>query len=982
MEKINDCKINLMTNRTIWIKTICVFLLAGFLISPPAEAQIRAGSGYLKMLTGAREVGLFGTLTAALDHSYSFYANPAATGFAREWQWSATYTKWISDLYNASFLYGRKIHTPWSQLTKFMLGINYLGIPEFNNVSTTNSSVPAAPVSGNNLLLTASVGQPLSLVSRNLSLGANVKYFNSELAEFKTDAFIFDLGLLYRTPRYSFLKPVKGLLDYIIFSGGLSITNMGNAIVFISEETPLPQTVRAGIAANIGSHRGIQFSVGSDYRLVRDEDGYFTFGYEISWRQLVSLRLGYSREKNLLGNFTFGGTIRLDDRIMNNALVGRNNALRMDLAVSQNNDYFASPYHGSITHQPIGPEQFNLLSPAYDEKITSDSVTLKWEMTTDPDLFDDIEHWLVVDQDSNQLAEVKRFVDGNKDSLFLFLKDAGFLVNQKTIQNQLVITDLAAGTYFWTVVAYDTDHHLRLARMKQHEIARFQVTAPDPRVIALDFDYSPWITEDDYQGVLKVTISNMGNRAAKDFSLSIFDSLVNDQSAMNIKNLITSQSLPIIEPGQIVKIESEWETKYAGLHQIRAEIASSKRTVNQFSQTFYTIPKGLFSTNDTVIVQENFHYIYDLPYIGKIFFDSSSAAVKASYISNWVIEPPLAVFARRLQQNPMIKIKLQGTIDPNSGEQDINLANQRAMAVRDSLHHLGVNLDQMEILPGNKLEPRRVTRMTTDTQWILEERRRVDLTTEPEFEENLFQPLETTYIDKTILPIPFQSTIQGVVPLVSGYIKLTSSDHADSLNINEFVEGANLIKNIDWLLMSQDTNNLADWLQKPVSYSLVLTDSLNRCFQVRAKNAYLDEEVTGRQRKYYILANFAQASPFYNFYWSNLLKSVPTLLEDKNILICFQGHGCAIGSDQINTVLSKQRAATFMEKFLQDVQKYYPDLYDDVKQRTDLPQGFGETEPLSFKTLEGKVVFLGDNSTPLGRQMNRRVMVCFSPRGK
>jgi outer membrane protein OmpA-like peptidoglycan-associated protein len=982
MEKINDCKINLMMNISILIKTVCVFLLAGFCISPPVKAQIRAGSGYLKMLTGAREVGLSGTLTAALDHSYSFYVNPAATGFAREWQWSATYTKWISDLYNASFLYGMKIHTPWSHLTKFMVGVNYLGIPEFNNVSEITTSVPGTPISGNNLLLTASVAQPLSLISANISLGANIKYFNSELAEFKADAFIFDLGLLYRTPRYDFLKPVNGILDYIIFAGGLSITNMGNAIVFISEETPLPHTVRAGIAANIGSHHGMQFSLASDYRLVRDEDGYFTFGSEISWRQLVSLRLGYSWENNLLGNFAFGGTIRLDDRIMNSTFVGRNKALRLDLAANQNNDFFASPYHGSITHQPIGPERFNLLSPAYDEKITSDSVTLKWEVTTDPDLFDDIEHWLVVDQDSNQLASVKRMVDNNEDSLLLFLKGADFLVNQKTIQNQFVITELAAGNYFWTVLACDTDHHLRLAKMNHHEIAKFQVTAPDPRVIALDFDYSPWITEDDCQGVLRVSISNLGNRAAKNFSLLISDSLVNSQSELNIKNFIATQTLPTIEPREVVKIELEWRTKHPGLHDIRAEIASSKRTVNQYSQTCYTIPKGVFSTDDTVVVQENFHFIYDLPYIGKIFFDSSSAEVKASYINNWVIEPPLIVFAKRLLENPMIKIKLQGTIDPNSDEQNINLANQRAMAVRDSLHRLGVSLDQMEILPGNKLEPRRVTRITTDTKWILEERRRVDITTDPEFEESLFQPLETTYVEKTILPIPFQSKINGVVPLVAARIKLTSSDHTDSLNINEFLKSASLIKNIDWLLTSTDTINIDDWLQKQVTYSLVLTDTLNRRFQVRPKDTYLEEEVSGRQRKYYILANFAQASPFYSFYWSNLLKAIPIFLEDKNILICFQGHGCAIGSDRINLVLSKQRASTFMEKFLQDIQEYYPELYDDVKQRTDLPQGFGESEPLAFKTLEGKVVFLGDNSTPLGRQMNRRVMVCFSPRGK
>ena len=84
---------------------------------------------------------------------------------------------------------------PWSRWTKFALGINYLGIPEFNNENEL-----ATPVSGNNLLVTASIGQPISILSRNLSVGTNIKYYNSKLAEFDANSLIFDLGLLYRTP--------------------------------------------------------------------------------------------------------------------------------------------------------------------------------------------------------------------------------------------------------------------------------------------------------------------------------------------------------------------------------------------------------------------------------------------------------------------------------------------------------------------------------------------------------------------------------------------------------------------------------------------------------------------------------------------------------------------------------------------------------------------------------------------------------------
>ena len=41
---------------------------------------------------------------------------------------------------------------PWSRWTRFVIGINYLGIPDFNNANEQATSV-----SGNNLLLTGSV---------------------------------------------------------------------------------------------------------------------------------------------------------------------------------------------------------------------------------------------------------------------------------------------------------------------------------------------------------------------------------------------------------------------------------------------------------------------------------------------------------------------------------------------------------------------------------------------------------------------------------------------------------------------------------------------------------------------------------------------------------------------------------------------------------------------------------------------------------
>jgi outer membrane protein OmpA-like peptidoglycan-associated protein len=972
MEKINDCQIKTMKiNELISNKSYLIFSLiisVGLLFPYQSRGQVRAGVGYLKMLHGAREVGTAGTMAAALDHSYSFYANPAATGFLREWQWSATYTNWISDVYNASFLYGRKIAMPWSRLTRFSIGANYLGIPEF-----TNSSQSGTLVSGNNLLVTGSVGQPLSFLTSNLSLGVNLKYFNSNLANFEADALIFDLGLLYRTPRFGFQVLSLGLFDYIIFSSGISVTNLGNPMMFISEETPLPKTLRGGIAVNLGKHHGLQMSLGADYKKVRDENDYFTLGSEVSWRQLFALQMGYSWEDNLLGHFTFGGSIRIDDQIINNTIFGRNNALRLDLATNENNSVVDSPYHGTVTHQPLGPESFSMFEPAYGQRIDSDSVTLKWEFSRDPDLYDDVYYWLLVDGDSSKLAQIVEFSKQNKDVLFQFLDDASFLINQPIITTDLSINKLQSGNYFWTVLAYDKDNHIHFAELNSRPIAKFRVTVPDPRVITINFDYNPWITQDDYQGMLKFTIVNAGDRTAENFSLSIYDSTV--QKPVN--NVIYEQSIPQIQPGDTLNLELKWQTLQHGLHEIKTKIVKADnkdKVVQSYNELFYTIPKGTFTTQDTVFIQHQYHIIYDLPYVGKIFFDSSSAVVKQQYFRDWLIEPALEVFAKRLKENRSIRIWLQGTIDPNSAETNVSLANERALAVRNTLYSLGVNLDQMVILDGIKLPARRLPRNPEDRRWVLEERRRLDITTDEPSEEILFKPLQTTYIGKTDSTIIFNSNILGVVSFQEGEIHLASDNQTESLNISDKFDGANLTKKIDWLLDESKVNN---WLKKSADYYLTVTDSLYRTFKVRPQKTYLDSKLTGRERRYYVLAKFESASPFYNFYWTNLINTVTFLLENPRMRMRFHGHGCAIGPESINNPLSKKRAKYFQNKFLEEVQDRYPNLYEEIKQRNDPPKGSGESQPLEFRTEDGKTVILGDNNTPLGRQLNRRVMIFF-----
>jgi len=962
--------------KTKYISILMIGLFGVIVPFSPSYSQVRAGAGYLKILPGARQYGVAGTIAGALDYTDSFYGNPAATGFLREWQWSASYTNWISDIYNASFLYGQRIRTPWSQRTKLILGINYLNIPEFDS---SNELTP--PVSGNELLVTSSMGQPINFLTQNLSLGLNFKYYYSELAQFNANSWILDLGLLYRTPNIQLFKTENGLLDYLIISSGIAVNNIGKPITYISEGTPLPRTIRAGVALNLGSHRGLQMNLSTDYRQFRDENGYFSIGSELSWRQLISFRWGYSLEDNLLKHFIFGASLRLDDTFISEKsfLPGRNNALRLDFAANQGNDFVNSPYHGSLSHHPIAPEHFKIIAPAMGQLIDSDSVTLRWETSIDADLYDKVNYWLLVDLDSMKLEKIIRIADEDRDRLFSFLENEKLLINLELTQNNYLLANPAGGDYFWSVFAYDRDQHIQFAEINGQKIARFQVATSNPEVIAIEFQPSQWITEDDYQGIIQFQIKNKGKKIARNLSVQIYDSLTDKIKDSFQQTILWEKSISPIRPDRIETYEFEWRTDQPGFHQITAEITDNlnKNVIHQFHNRFFTIPKGKMSSPDTVIVLKLTNITYELPFVGKIFFDSSSAVVKKEFIREWLIEPPMVSLAKQLKKHPDLKISLQGTVDPNSGENDVQLAEDRAKAVRDSLNRLGVNMNQMELLPGNMLPIRNLPSNPEDARWILEERRRVDITTDEKAEEILFSPNQTGYNERLEMPVKFHSTITSAVNILIGAMSFETDNFADTLDIQKWLLKKSLADTLQW---QPSLNNLIsddDQVEKNIQYQFTLKDSLGRQFKTAPGQVYLKTQKIMRERMYFGIAKFALAEPFYNFYWQNLIERLPDLLTDPQKRVRFLGHACAIGSEPINLRLSQKRAELFHQRFISDVKTQCPELYDQIKGRIDPPEAFGETKPFFFRRPNGDTVILGDNTKPLGRQLNRRVMVLF-----
>jgi len=506
----------LFLTATLWVAAANVFL------PTQLRGQTQSGATFLKVLPGARQQGLAGSLTGAIDETYALYANPGAVGFLREWQWSASYTEWIADIFNASLIYGRQVRlrSPWSDRANFALGIHYQGIREFDS-----SRGATAPASAKDILLTASLGSPISVLSRNIALGLNIKYFRSELAQFSANALVFDVGLIYRTPRFRLSQP-GGFFDYGILSAGVSANHLGTSMKFLNSATPLPRTLRAGLALNLGTHDGLQLQLAADYKSVRDEDNRFSFGVELTnlfspfgkgFGRLFDLRGGYDFDDNLLSKLSVGLSVRLDDYMLAplKNIAPRNTSLRMDMGVLDGNEFFAPVYRGSITHQPIVPEKFEFVNTEQKTFKSSEYIKLSWQATSDPDLYDDVAYLVMVANDSLELDQLIKKAKADKVDLFQFIQstfitqrsaskgiqtvsmvkeekngngfykeyndflvvvDSTFSVDEKQKQvNYTFQPGIMQGDYFWTAMAYDQNRHVRFAEKSGSHIAGFHV---------------------------------------------------------------------------------------------------------------------------------------------------------------------------------------------------------------------------------------------------------------------------------------------------------------------------------------------------------------------------------------------------------------------------------------------------------------------------------------------------------------------------
>jgi len=229
-----------------------------------------SGANFLLLGGGARPLGMGEAYVALADDSSATFWNPAGLPKLVFPEIQYMYNQWFVDVrhsfFNAAFPtnYG-------------VFGGSYSLLDSGDIPGFSGSGSPEASFKSQDTALTFSWGRRLN---DRFSLGVNLKSISESLANYQAQSLAADLGCLFE------LSPKVKL--------GAALQNVGQPLKFVSEQTPLPLTVRLGLAVTNVRFEDRQ-SLTVDYVNSTGSNPALNVGGEYLFREFLALRGGLAR---------------------------------------------------------------------------------------------------------------------------------------------------------------------------------------------------------------------------------------------------------------------------------------------------------------------------------------------------------------------------------------------------------------------------------------------------------------------------------------------------------------------------------------------------------------------------------------------------------------------------------------------------------------------------------------------------------------
>lgn len=260
---------------------------------------ITTGSGASSLVfdgMGSRSLGLNEAAVAIGSGAEAISANPALIYSIEKLSLSFMYLKWFFDM-NYIYFAGALPSPVKSFGGAFGLSFTRFGSSEFDKYTEESSSPNSTSANDYNISLSYA-----RVIEANLSAGISLKFVNSTLDEYSSTAFAIDIGLLYNLE-----KDMK--LPILLAA---AVQNLGTSLKFISETSPLPLNIKAGVGYNLLFAKNHNLMVNAEVNFPNDGEMIFRTGLEyslikkVTGLKLLSVRCGVQpvgRKNNL---FTLG----------------------------------------------------------------------------------------------------------------------------------------------------------------------------------------------------------------------------------------------------------------------------------------------------------------------------------------------------------------------------------------------------------------------------------------------------------------------------------------------------------------------------------------------------------------------------------------------------------------------------------------------------------------------------------------------------
>ncbi len=254
------------------IISLCIQSLGTSWASGPGTT----GADILKIGVGARAIGMGEAYVAQADDVSSLYWNPAGLALMQERQASFMYNQMYQGLKFQNLNLGIPLENG-----AIGASLSHLGYGDIDGYDSSGASLGSQSAYD----AVATVGA--AWLGNQWSAGVNAKGIQQKLADVKATGVAFDLGAnaIYPKPIIS-----GGTLRF-----GAAVRNLGSGMKFEQQKDPLPMDMKFGLAAVQMMDRKLNFSV--DYTLPKNDDSFFSSGFEYWLVPFVALRAGYLNSK-------------------------------------------------------------------------------------------------------------------------------------------------------------------------------------------------------------------------------------------------------------------------------------------------------------------------------------------------------------------------------------------------------------------------------------------------------------------------------------------------------------------------------------------------------------------------------------------------------------------------------------------------------------------------------------------------------------